>query len=234
MTSQTTAALPQSGSPAVAIFDLDGTLTRHDTLTPWLWQLCWRQPSRWLLIFVSLSVALVQYLWQPDRGRLKARWLALALAPYTQIKARALAQAYVTRLLADPTRWNPVLRARLSAHQARGDITILMSASVDLYVPLLAQALHFTHCECTQLAWHDARCQAHLASDNVRGSVKAARLRDRILPQYPQAKTYAYGNAASDIAHLRQVDYGFLVNANASARRQAKAVGIHIGCDDPL
>jgi phosphoserine phosphatase len=44
--------------------------------------------------------------------------------------------------------------------------------------------------------------------------------------RHPQTPIIAYGNAASDLEHLRLADRAVLVNGSARARRGAAAAGI--------
>jgi phosphoserine phosphatase len=44
--------------------------------------------------------------------------------------------------------------------------------------------------------------------------------------QHPGVATAAYGNAASDIPHLRLADHGVLVNGTSNARRAAARDGL--------
>ena len=66
-------------SSAVAVFDLDGTLTYRDTFVPWLLGFVAAHPVRWwrLLAFLPIGIAIVCGV--RDRGRLKS-WLLRAFA----------------------------------------------------------------------------------------------------------------------------------------------------------
>ncbi len=62
------------------------------------------------------------------------------------------------------------LRA-IEAHRAcKGDKLLLMSASIDLYVPLIGGALGFGQTLCSQVRWRgDGRLDGCLATANCRG-----------------------------------------------------------------
>lgn len=218
-----------SSTSAVAVFDLDGTLTRRDTLMPWLLKLSLQQPTRWLSILLGTVWAIARYSLNQDRGVLKARLIATVLAPYPKSVAVGKAHHYVAQLFADPGAWNPAVVERLREHQRLGHATVLMSASVDLYVPLIAQQLGFDQCECSELLWINDRCAPLLASDNVRGNVKTQYLQQRIKPHYSGAVLYGYGNAASDIEHLLLVEHAGFVNADSKDTRLAKARQLTLG-----
>lgn len=116
--------------------------------------------------------------------------------------------------------------AAIRAHQQQGDVLILMSASVDVYVPELARALGFAECICTPTGWRaDGRYDGRLTGPNCRDQEKVARLRVRQALQ-PALKTTAYGNSAPDLPHLRLADRGILVNGSPSVRARAAQSGI--------
>jgi len=223
----------------LAIFDLDGTLTHRDTLVPWWGRLFWHprlKPERSTLGFrlkaLGLTaVALVRYLVHRDRGHLKAALLQAVLHPYALTDVHDLARAYVNDLT-DAT-FNPAVRARLQEHQRLGHTTLLLSASVDAYVPLIAQRLGFDDCVCSQLRWVNGTLAPTLQGENVRGLTKA-RVVERLQKRHPGAIVYAYGNAGSDLPHLMLVDRPYLVNASTADRRRAQRLGIPTQLDAPL
>ena len=45
----------------VALFDLDGTITRHDTLFPYVLRVCLRHPGRLLRVLRRMPGALLRY-----------------------------------------------------------------------------------------------------------------------------------------------------------------------------
>ena len=101
-----------------------------------------------------------------------------------------------------------------------------MSASTDLYVPQIGQALGFNEVICTGVAFDAAgRLTGALTTANRRGPEKV-RCFEVLKQQHPGLQTVAYGNAGSDLAHLRLADFPRLVNGSRRAIRQAAALGI--------
>jgi len=100
-----------------------------------------------------------------------------------------------------------------------------MSASVDFYVPEFARQLEFDQVISTEVRWKDDRLDGTLTSPNRRGEEKAQCLR-ALLAVRPDADTYAYGNSASDLPHLKLVRHGMLVNGSLAARREAAELGV--------
>ena len=212
----------------LAVFDLDGTITRHDTLVPYalgfvLRRSIWRLPA----LLLVLPAVLAHAVGLIDRGRLKSAFI-LAMLGGCRRKALALwTAAFVGRLLQRGV--FPQAIAAIQAHVRSGDHLVLLSASTDLYVPAIGLALGFQEVICTGLRWRGDRLIGTLTTPNRRGEEKA-RCMAALRKRFPNMASVAYGNAASDLAHLRLVDRGVLVNGSASARRTAMSEGI--GCTD--
>ena len=115
--------------------------------------------------------------------------------------------------------------AAIAAHRSAGDHLILLSASPDLYVPDIGRALGFDEVLCTGVEWHGERLSGRLTTANRRGAEKA-RCLEALRRAHPQLPIVAYGNAASDLAHLALADRAVLVNGSPGARRHAAELGI--------
>lgn len=211
----------------VAVFDLDGTVTRHDTLVPFLvgwavrhpchlWRL-WRLPFSLWRFMLGLS----------DRGRLKASLVRQVMKGAARDSLAAWVDEFCRLHL--PGLLNPGALAAIERHRAAGDRLVLLSASVDLYVPAIGLALGFDETQCTGLSWSGDALEGRLTTANRRGPEKR-RCIEQLRGRFPGARIAAYGNAASDFEHLAQVDEPLVVNANAATRRRAAALGF--ACDD--
>ena len=208
----------------LAVFDLDGTITRHDTLAPYalgfvVRKRFWRLPALLLVLpaLIGNAIGLI------DRGGLKSAFIRATLGGCRRKALEWWTPAFIERLKADG-----LLQQALEAiqtHSRAGDHLVLLSASTDLYVPAIGQALGFQEVICTGVRWEGERLVGTLTTPNRRGEEKArcvAALRAR----HPGVAAAAYGNAASDIPHLKLVEHGVLVNGSAAARRQAARAGI--------
>ena len=159
-----------------------------------------------------------------DHGALKASLLRAALGGLS----RETLKAHTARWIADfvPRGCFRDALAAIEAHRCQDDRLILMSASVDVYVPELARALGFTECICTPTAWRpDGLYDGRLAGPNCRDQEKVRRFRARSA-QDPDCKTWAYGNSAPDLPHLQLADRGIMVNASKALRQRATAAGV--------
>jgi phosphatidylglycerophosphatase C len=216
---------PSADTP-IAVFDLDGTLTWHDTLVPFLAGYLARHPRRLLRLW-RLPAALGNYLFGAhDRGVLKAGLITLVMGGDDRRRINAWAEIYVASLLGRGA-FRPEGLAAVEAHRRAGDRLVLLSASPDLYVPRIGALLGFEITICTELIWHGDRLDGGLKTLNRRGAEKR-RCIEALRAQYATARIAAYGNSASDLPHLTEVERPLLVNASATAKRQAAAANVPI------
>jgi phosphatidylglycerophosphatase C len=207
----------------LAIFDLDGTITRHDTLVPYVFGFLARNPAR-LPRLLGFIPAMVRFLFDRDRGVLKSALIRSTLGNVERARMEAWTESFVTSLLPGGTFRNA--RERILAHRSAGDRLVLMSASPDFYVPRVAAALGFDEVICTRVRWQADRLDGRLLSANCRGAEKSRHLAE-LYARHPGRKASAYGNSDSDIDHLARVERGVLVNGSRAARREAARRGIH-------
>ncbi len=206
----------------IAVFDLDGTITRRDTLFPYVLHFLAQRPWR-LARLLRVLPAACAYLVDRDRARLKAALLRHALGGESRAALDRWNSTYLPCVIAHDLLAPAV--AAIERHRSDGDTLVLMSASVDLYVPELGRRLGFARTLCTGVRWQGDALDGVLATPNLRGEEKARRLAD-LRAQDDGASFVAYGNSASDLPHLRLADRGILVNGSRSAREVAVALGI--------
>jgi phosphatidylglycerophosphatase C len=211
--------------PWIALFDLDGTLTWRDTMMPFLIGYLVRRPYR-LLRFWRAPAALYRFWRDRDRGALKSQVIRMVMGGAERPALDAWARSFVTSLQ-PKQRFRPIALGVLEAHRASGDHLVLLSASPDLYVPLIGQMLGFERTLCTEIQWQGERLDGALKSPNRRGEEKLHCL-NWLREQYPGAPVIAYGNSASDLDHMRQADRALLVNGDSTARRLADKWGIGV------
>jgi HAD superfamily hydrolase (TIGR01490 family) len=206
----------------VAVFDLDGTITRRDTFVPYLrgWSRREPRPAR----IGSILAACLRYLVSGlDRGQLKSDLLRACMAGATADEVRNWTTAFVAGL--GDAELCPGALAAIARHRTAGDRLVLLSASIDLYVPEIGQRLGFQETICTGVAWRDGRVDGALTTANRRGEEKL-RCIETLRCQHPGTRFAAYGNSGADLLHLRAVEEPLLVNAGRRLRRAADKFGI--------
>jgi phosphatidylglycerophosphatase C len=210
---------------ALVVFDLDGTISRHDTLLAYLTGFLRRNSARWPRMLFSLPALLGFITGFVDRGQLKAALMKAALGGCTRKVINAWTASFVAELV--PRGVFADALTTITTHRRNADVLVLMSASPDLYVPEIARQLGFTETICTGVRWRGERLDGALTTANCQGEEKARRfaaLRNR----YPQISTVAYANSASDFAHLKLADEAWVVNASPDLRREAELA--HFRC----
>jgi phosphatidylglycerophosphatase C len=206
----------------IAIFDLDGTITHHDTLFPFVLRQLASRPLQ-LPRLLGVLPGAVRYLFDHDRGALKQSLLRATLRGWTRAD---LTRASVE--FARDTIERRCFRDALTAirrHRDAGHYLVLMSASVDFYVPEFGRQLGFDRVISTGVAWQGDRLDGTLTTPNRRGEEKANCLR-MLVAERADEETFAYGNSAADLPHLRLARHGLLVNGSPSARRAAAVAGV--------
>lgn len=207
----------------LAVFDLDGTITRHDTLFQYLCGFLRRHPLRLLRVPPALAAVARFLLGRADRGELKSAWIRALIGGTSRGQIEAWTQRFLSRLIAKGIRTKA--RAAIERHRSAGDTLVLLTASPDLYVPSVADALGFAESVCTEVAWQGDRLDGRLITPNRRGPEKARCLQE-LRQRHPHLPLIAYGNASSDLEHLVLADSAVLVNGSPRARRAAARCGI--------
>jgi phosphatidylglycerophosphatase C len=201
-----------SGS-TLAIFDLDGTITRHDTMWPFISGYLLRHPARWWRLPLCLLPLLKHFLSNRDRGVLKSAVLRLTLGGVPRARLDQWAERYTQRLLSVGL-YREALDSIATLRKAEARL-VLLSASPDLYVPWIARALGFDECICTEVRWRaDGTLDGALSSANRRGTEKTRCVR-ALLAKYQPPLSQAYGNDRADLEHLALVSAGIYVNGPA-------------------
>lgn len=204
--------------PRLVFFDLDGTITRRDTLTPWVFGFALRRPWR-LPGLVRVLPALLRFIaGRADHGELKGALIRSLARGSTRAEIAAWNARFLPRLFAGGL-LEPALAA-IRAHRDAGDRLVLMSASVDLYVPQIAERLGFDETICSSVRWSGDRLDGRLVTPNRRGEEKVRCLLE-CAARHPGLRTVAYGNSAPDLPHLAIADRGILVNAGQALTERA-------------
>lgn len=223
-----TTSASSSPVPELVVFDLDGTITRSDTLGPYALGFLMQRPWptlvwRVLGLLRVVPTMVAYFLRLADEGQVKAAFIKATLGGSTRSEIEAWTARFVPGLLD-----RGLLAAaveRLAEHRRQDDYLVLMSASTDLYVPAVGRALGFAETICTGVRWEGERLNGELTTPNRRGAEKV-RCFTALRERHPNLASAAYGNAASDLPHLRLADHAVLVNGTSSARVAAARDGI--------
>lgn len=196
-----TASMPMTGemtdAPALVAFDFDGTLTVRDSFNAFL---KWRAgPARWTLGIVRLSPALLGYVFNRNRGKLKAAAVREFLKGATQAELEADARAFAE--LYAPSLFRPDALAVWRRWRAKGAKMVIVTASPDITVAPFARGLGADVLIGTRLAFGpDDRALGVLAGPNCRAREKVVRLKELFGEEV--RLTAAYGDTSGDTEML--------------------------------
>ena len=201
---------PAAAPLAIAAFDFDGTLTRRDTLMPFLARgLGW---PRFLLALLRCAPWLVAF--------------ALRLIPNHAAKQKLLLVTLQNKTTAEMTDWTKRwlaqdfpgqlqswTMAQLAEHQRAGHCCVLVSASPDIYLAKVAHELGFDALLCTEMAVIDGRLTGLMRTPNCHGEEKVRRLKawmtDRFGAAADSVVVYAYGDTSGDKPMLRMAQHAW-------------------------
>ena len=182
-----------------------------------------RHPARVLRLPLGLP-ALVRFaLGRADHGEVKSAFIRTTFGGLERADLDAWTARFVPRLLKKGL-FNDA-RAAIESHRRQGDRLALLSASTDLYVPAIGKALGFDETVCTGVAWDGTRLRGTLTTANRRGAEKV-RCLQALRARHQNLPVVAYGNAQSDLAHLRLAERGVLVNGSRAAVQEAARAGV--------
>jgi phosphatidylglycerophosphatase C len=210
-------------SRRLAVFDLDGTLSRRDTFFPWALGLLARHPLRCMRAPLLLFAALAYALRLIDRGDLKGAVLWILFSGTSREEIRNWSGRYAARVV--PQRLFPAALQAFRAHLSAGDYVVLLSASPDIFVPQIGAALQAHETLCTQIRWDGDRLDGRLAGPNRRDEEKA-RVLEQLRQRHPGLPVIAYGNSSADLPHLYRCEEGVFVNASPARAAQLSRRGL--------
>jgi phosphatidylglycerophosphatase C len=199
----------------LAVFDLDGTITRHDTLMPFVFGYLWRHPWRLPRLLAVLPALVSWTCRRADRGELKGALITVTLGGLQEAQLAPWRECFVGKLLRDGLYAEALLE--LARQRAAGAHLVLLSASPDLYVPQIGRTLGFHQTICTELSWRaNGELDGRLRSANRRGEEKA-RCVAGMLAAGNYSESVAFGNSSADLAHMALTTTGVWVNGRSNA-----------------
>jgi phosphatidylglycerophosphatase C len=232
-----------SERPGVAAFDFDGTLVDGDSLVPFLARLSngagrsdaagrndsagTKQSRRRLAeakLLWSAAPAMVTAYRQGGRDQAK---VALLRRTVTGLPAEEVGHAGAAFGQELAARLRPDMAARVRWHRSAGHQTVIVSASLDVYLDAFAGATGFDHVLATALEVDPAgRLTGGIRGANVRGPEKASRLRALLTtmpatPSNERPELWVYGDSAGDDDMLAMADHPLRVSHGMARMRHA-------------
>jgi phosphatidylglycerophosphatase C len=217
----------QEVTPIVAVFDLDRTITRMGTYTPFLMHCVPARQRTLERLPMAIWLTTIFALGLISRDKVKARMLDVNIVGASRAQVATWADTYIEKCLEFHVR--PGALAAIKKHRAAGHHLVLATASFDFYAQVFADTLGFDHLISTKSVWDErGRLRAALAGDNCYGQVKFNAVQDYVAATIPRPRVIAYSDHHSDVDLLRWADEGVAVNPNGRFHRMARAHGFQI------
>lgn len=216
----------------LAIYDMDRTVTRRATYTPFLVH-CALRRAPWRLMFVPLVVlSMLAYVAKLiDRGRLKEINHRLLLGHRRHPRElKPLVDSFAEATVARNVR--PGARAAIARDRAEGRRLVLATASYRLYADAIAARLGFDDVIATgSIIGLDERVHAKIDGDNCYGEAKMRMIADWVersglLGRHGHVRFYS--DHASDAPAFEWADEPVAVNPHARLARLAAERGWRI------
>ena len=214
----------------LAIYDMDRTVTRRATYTPFLLH-CALRRAPWRLIFLPVvALSMLFYVSKLiDRGTLKEINHALLLGRSIDPRDLApLVESFAKLTLA--TNIRPGARTAIARDKAEGRRIVLATASYRLYASAIAQRLGFDDVIGTNsLIGLDARIRSRIDGENCYADAKLRMITDWLDREgLERAHVRFYSDHASDAPVLLWSDEPVAVNPHARLARLAARRGWRI------
>lgn len=198
----------------VAVFDFDGTITRRDSLVPFVIHVV--GPARAAGAALRESAGfLAMAAGRGNRDATKAAFLRHAIGGLPMSVLEQSALEFARGLVATRARVDIVQRVR--EHRDAGHELVVISASPAIYVSHAAAELGIATTLATELAVDDhGRMTGAFVGGNVRGAEKVRRLETHLHGR--DVRVWAYGDSAGDRELLQRADVGVFVGRRGLRR----------------
>ena len=207
----------------LAIYDMDRTLTRHATYTPFLLHCAARRAPWRLLALPLVAGSMLLYLAKViDRGRLKEINHRLLLGRETHPEVLGpLVKSFAQATLR--TNIRPGARAAIARDKAEGRRVVMATASYRFYALGIAEALGFDDTIGTDtILGIDERVHAKIDGQNCYGPAKLAMIEAWLEREHiERAHVRFYSDHASDAPVFEWADEAVAVNPHDRLRRLA-------------
>ena len=218
---------PGGSSPTVVIaaFDFDGTLTRSDSVVPFLRRFLWRWPA--LVGILRCAPAGLVAMARRDRDSLRLAATSALLRGVPAVIVEQQAASFATEIIS--VRLRPDTTARLRWHLSQGHRVVFVSASYLSYLLPVARHVGAEAVLSTQLEIDDSgRCTGGLKGANCRGPEKPARLHEWLDTQdldRASVTIWAYGDSNGDRELLAAADHPVWVQASLGSLSASPQAG---------
>ena len=207
----------------LAIYDMDRTVTRRATYTPFLLHCALRRaPWRLLLLPLVIASMLAYVVKLIDRGRLKEINHRLLLGHKRHAaELKPLVESFAEATLAHNIR--PGAREAIARDKAEGRHVVMATASYRFYAREIAERLGFDECIGTNsILGLDERVHAKIDGENCYGPAKLRMVEDWLSKSgFERGHVRFYSDHASDAPVFEWAEEAVAVNPHHRLKRLA-------------
>jgi phosphatidylglycerophosphatase C len=190
----------------LAVFDLDGTLSRDDTMISFLMHVFgkWNVISYFLLIFPLLMLMLFRIV--------RVRYIKeLVMKHYfrnkTEESLRCMGKNYAEKVM--PLRIFPEVYQALESHRQQGHDILLLTAALDIWAEVWCVKENILFAG-TRIEFVDGRCTGRILGENCYG-IRKQQVLESFLKDTSYETITAYGNESADRFYLAMAQNAYMI-----------------------
>lgn len=210
----------------VAIFDMDRTLTKGGSFSPYLLMFVAEDTDKMFWVFAVLFQMLLYVLKFRTRKTLKEYMLRSFMTGMSNNQVKKHSEKFVKKLEKKNKFYEAGLEA-IKAHKKKGDIIVIATASMDFYVDHIAKKLGADHVVATTSVWQKGIIVPMIKGENCYGVDKAKRVQAWLAGQ-KVGKVWFYSDHHTDAPTFALADFRVAVNPTAKLRQIAHENGYDI------
>lgn len=198
--------MKEKNSQIVAAFDFDGTLTKRDTLVPFLlFSFGYKKVAAGLILL--LPVFILYLFGRTSRQSVKEAILTRFLKGISSIRLEEMAKIFAEQGFKNLLKQEAVKKLRW--HQSQGHLCIIVSAGIEPYIKAWAEGAGVAITIASKLAIDSSlNVTGKIDGANCWGKEKVNRLKE-LLGEEKNYLLYAYGDSRGDKELLDYSDYPF-------------------------
>lgn len=189
----------------IAFFDFDATLSKGDSLWPFLVAAA----GRWRC-YAALARGIMAYLLVPP-GKDRRTVIKDSLLQHTLGGLRVADLAPAIERMKSWPRWIEPAYGALLRHRAQGDHIVIATGSLDLYVETMLGDLPHDGVLCTRMEVVDGVLTGRMASGNCVRRLKAQLVAEYLATHGPFEESWGYGNAPHDLPMMELLDHRVVI-----------------------
>ena len=194
----------------LALFDFDGTLCNKDSFTSFIF---FALSKRHIFKQGLKTLPWIQayFLNIYPAHSMRPKLFKSMFSGFSATAADQIAQEYSISIL---KHLDPILLNQLRKHQLNGDDVVIVSASIDIYLRIIADSLDVALI-CSETHIQNGVYTGFYSTQDCSGIQKSIRIKDAYeLDNYHAI--YAYGNSEEDLAMLEIADFPYMVGQSKS------------------